>query len=242
MELLTKDELLCEVRKLEKEKNDIWEGVYLSLAKLTHELKTPLNSITGFGELIQYRTDDEKVLSYSDNILKCSKHLLSLVQNISDITTFHQKPIKLSYSIFNSGETIKEIIESFNNKDIKYTLIYNNICADYTRFKQLVYNLISNSLKFSDNKPVKIMTYLNKRFFCFEIKDYGEGIAETDYDKIFDLFTQVSTNKKDQIGSGIGLPLCKIITNAHGGDIQVVSEISRGSTFTFRLPIDKVTT
>ena len=250
LELLTRDELLHEVQNLKNEntllkaeQEQVWDKVRFLIANLTHEFKTPLNSIIGFGELIQYKVKEEKILNYSEKILNCSRHMLSLVLNIIDITTSQYKPMELSYSIFNSREIIQEVIESFSDSDIEYTLADKDICADYTRFKQLVYNLISNGLKFKEDKHIKIITYLDNDFFCFEITDYGEGISEENYKKIFDFFTQVTTDtKKKQSGSGIGLPLCKIIVEAHGGSIRVSSEIGKGSTFIFRLPIDKVMT
>lgn len=246
LDLLTRDELIEEVHRLKLENknlkiknSDLWNNVKILIAKLVHEFKTPLNSIIGFGELISYKTDDKKIKEYIENILNCSEHLLSLVQNIIDVSVHENKTMKLSYSIFNSRETIKEIIDSFN-EDIQYTLVDKNICADYTRFKQLVFNLISNSIKFKNGEKINIMTYVENNFFCFDITDYGEGIDKKDCERIFDLFIQVTPDsKKKQLGSGIGLALCKVITDAHKGNIGVKSKVGEGSTFTFKLPIDK---
>ena len=247
LELLTKDELIAEVHRLKTKNTDLkaenknlWKNFRVLIAQLVHEFKTPLNSIIGFGEIISYKECDVKIKEYINNILNCSKHLLSLVQNIIDISVSENKKLELSYSIFNTAEIIKDIVKSFNDKDISYTLIDKNICADYTRFKQLVFNLISNSVKFKNGKSVSIITYLDKDFFCFDITDFGEGIDKKDCRHVFDLFTQVTADsKKRKLGSGIGLALCKVIADAHGGKIFVESQKGEGSTFTFKLPIDK---
>ncbi|MCM1265441.1 MAG: HAMP domain-containing histidine kinase, partial [Candidatus Gastranaerophilales bacterium] len=170
-----------------------------------------------------------------------SKHMLSLIQDILDVTRSQYKPLELSYSFFNTKEAIEEIIKSFNNENLHYTIINYNICADYTRFKQLVYNLISNAIKFNKkNMPINILTYTEADNFCFEITDNGEGILEENYNKIFDFFSQVSKDSlKRQMGYGIGLSLCKSIAESHNGNINVSSDIGKGSTFIFKLPIDK---
>lgn len=235
------EELRAENSLLKKEQAEIWDTVKIMLAKISHEFKTPLNSILGFSELMTYRTKDEKLLSYSDNISSSSNHLLSLVQNIIDVTCTKYKPLEISYSLFQSGDTIEEVIQSFDTNNIRYTLINITLCADYMRFKQLVYNLISNALKYSNNKPVDIITYVEDDFFGFDITDYGDGISPEDNEKIFEFFTQVSDDKnKRNLGSGIGLALCKIIAEAHGGEICVCSERNKGATFTFKIPIRKI--
>jgi signal transduction histidine kinase len=148
----------------------------------------------------------------------------------------------LSYSFFDTKEVIENIIRSFKDVEISYTLVNISIWADYVRFKQLVYNLLSNAVKFIKTSPViQIITYVEDGDFCFQITDNGEGISEEYFDKIFDIFLQVSKdNLKRQIGSGIGLSLCKSIVDAHKGKIYVESKVGVGSMFTFKIPIDKV--
>lgn len=228
-----------EISRLKLENTKIWDNVKILIAKTSHEIKTPLNSIIGFSELFKCRTDDIKMVEYIDNILISSKHLLSLAENLIDITKPKDNPIKLVYSIFNTKNAINEVINSFQKGDIKSTIIDTTICADHTRFKQLIYNLISNALKYNKKgKPAAVITYIEDDSFCFEVTDYGEGIEEDNQDKIFEFFTQVSEDiNKRQIGSGIGLAICKIITDAHGGDIFVVSKKDEGSTFGFKIPI-----
>ena len=239
-------ELISEIKRL-KTKCDILDTERIKnidtiktlIAKISHEFKTPLNSIIGFSELIKYKTDDIKVLNYSKNILKSSEHMLSLVQDIIDISNTQNKPLELDYSIFSAKKAIEEVIKSFNIKNINSLLIDITICADYTRFKQLIYNLLSNAVKFSNSTKIDIITYTEENKFCFEITDYGELIKKEDYKKIFDLFVQVSENYRNKKkGSGIGLSLCKTIAESHGGTITVKSGIKTGTTFIFKLPIE----
>ena len=167
--------------------------------------------------------------------------MLALVQNISDIIKSQYTPLELEYGIFCPKEVIEEVIKSFYTKKINSVLIDVTIFADYTRFKQLVFNLISNALKYgADNQAVNILTYMENGNFCFEITDYGEGIEEKDIEKVFDFYTQFSKDRtKRQLGSGIGLSLCKTIVESHGGKIGVTSKIGEGSTFYFSLPAEK---
>ena len=157
------------------------------------------------------------------------------------------KPMELKYETFRPMEVIKDIIYSFDevikekNINFSYTMMDAELTADLKRFKQLIYNLISNALKF--NKPdgkIVVVTYVdeNKNYF-FEIKDSGDGIRKKDYEKIFNFFSQVNRDKlKRQQGSGVGLALCKVIANAHHGDIGFKSRLNVGSTFWFSIPKD----
>lgn len=236
-ELITElHKLKCKNKELETEKLQIRDMVQTLITKISHEFKTPLNSIIGFTELLKYNIKTPKERDYIDTISSSSQYMFSLIKDILDITRAKYKPLELSYRIFNAREVIEEIITCFRNDSLYYTLININICADYTRFKQLVYNLISNALKYNRaGYPSEIITYTEKKEFCFEITDYGEGIKEDDYEKIFDFFTPAAN--AHNLSSGIGLSLCKTITEAHRGSISVASGIGMGSTFTFKIPI-----
>ena len=143
-------------------------------------------------------------------------------------------------------ELIEDIITGFDdvvkqkNIHISYTITDMEISADEKRLKQVIYNLISNAIKF--NKPngtITIVTYIDEmQNFNFEIKDSGEGIRKNDYDRIFNFFNQINRNQlKRQQGSGIGLALSKMIVEAHNGKIGFHSRLRSGSTFWFKIPI-----
>ncbi len=215
------------------------------LASISHEFKTPLNSIIGFSEVLKEKCIDSNKLKYVDNISKSSKFLLSLIQDVLDLARSQANPMELKYEYFRPKEVIKDIIWGFDevrkekNIEFNYTLSDIIICADLRRFKQLIYNLVSNAIKFNKiNGKITIVTYLNeKKEFVFEIKDTGDGISKKDCSKIFNFFSQVNRNQlKRQQGSGVGLALCKTIAKAHGGDLSFKSRLSYGSTFWFSIP------
>ena len=171
--------------------------------------------------------------------------MLSLIQDILDMARSEYKQLELKYETFRPKDIIKDIIYSFDEvikeKNIKfsYTLMDVEITADLKRFKQLIFNLISNAVKFNKNGgKIVVVTYVDEhKNYIFEIKDSGDGIRKKDYDKIFNFFSQVNRNKlKRQQGSGVGLALCKVITDAHKGDIGFKSRLNNGSTFWFSLP------
>ncbi len=218
------------------------------LASIAHEFKTPLNSIMGFSELLAEKfekTDDAK---YLNNISKSSSYLMQFIQNILDYTKNEYGTMDLKPEKFRAKEIIDDIILSFDeirkekNITFNYTLSDITIKADLIRFKQLVYNLISNAIKFSkENSSISIVTFLNsKKEFTFEIQDKGDGISKRDLAKIFNFFTQVNRSElKRQKGSGVGLAICKKIARSHGGDLYVKSKLHQGSTFWFTIPQKK---
>lgn len=218
------------------------------LASIAHEFKTPLNSIMGFSELLAEKfekTDDAK---YLNNISKSSSYLMQFIQNILDYTKNEYGTMDLKPEKFRAKEIIDNIILSFDeirkekNITFNYTLSDITIKADLIRFKQLVYNLISNAIKFSkEDSSISIVTFLNsKKEFTFEIQDKGDGISKRDLAKIFNFFTQVNRSElKRQKGSGVGLAICKKIARSHGGDLYVKSKLHQGSTFWFTIPQKK---
>src|SRR5574344_914121 len=219
------------------------------LASISHEFKTPLNSIIGFSDMLKLKSKDSENFKYIDNISKSSRFLLSLIQDILDLSKAQNKPLELNYQVFRPKEIIKDIIlgveklKKEKDIEISYTLTDIELKADLRRFQQLIYNLISNAIKFNrQSGKITIVTYLNeKNEYVFEIKDTGDGISKKDCDKIFGFFTQVSSNQlKRQQGSGIGLALCKKIVEAHGGQICFKSRLNNGSRFWFTIPNQKV--
>lgn len=215
------------------------------LAGISHEFKTPLNSIIGFAEIIKSNNDGGENFKHVDNILKSSKHLLMLIEDILDVSKSQYKTLELNYSLFSPKDEIVQIIHTLEgmikekNINLNYTLTDIKISADVKRFRQLIYNLVSNAIKFNkQNGKISIFTYIKDDRFFFEITDTGDGISKRNYDKIFDFFSQVNRSQlKRQLGSGVGLAICKMITDAHNGEINFKSQIKKGSSFWFSLPI-----
>lgn len=227
----------------EKEKNNRARMEFL--ASVSHEFKTPLNSIIGFADLMVENLKGTTHEKYINNIQRSALFLMGLIQNVLDFSRSEYKPLELRLEKCKPKKIINDIIWSFDemrkekNLTFNYTLSDVTITADPLRFKQLVYNLISNAIKFSkENGVISIVSYINtNKEFIFEIKDSGDGISKKDLCKIFTFFTQVNRSQlKRQQGSGVGLAVCKKIAKAHGGDIFVKSRLHYGSTFWFVIP------
>lgn len=215
------------------------------LASISHEFKTPLNSIIGFAEILKSKDKSKDNYRYINNISQSSKHLLTLIEDVLDVSKTQYNSLELNYSLFSPKDEIAKIILNLEkmikekNIDLSYTLTDIKISADIKRFRQLIYNLGSNAIKFNkQNGKVSIFTYIKDDKFFFEITDTGDGISKRNYEKIFDFFSQVNRSQlKRQLGSGVGLALCKMITDAHKGEIGFKSQIKKGSTFWFYLPL-----
>ncbi|MFA7659121.1 MAG: GAF domain-containing sensor histidine kinase [Candidatus Gastranaerophilaceae bacterium] len=217
------------------------------LAGISHEFKTPLNSIIGFSEILKAKAQNRENFKYINNILQSSKHLLTLIEDVLDVSKSQSNILELNYTLFSPKNEISQIVlaleKMVQEKDISlnYTLTDIKISADIKRFRQLIYNLVSNAIKFNkQNGKINILTYVKEGKFFFEITDTGDGISKRSQEKIFDFFSQVNRSQlKRQLGSGVGLALCKIITDAHKGEINFKSKIKKGSSFWFSLPISE---
>lgn len=213
---------------------------------LSHEFKTPLNAIIGFTSLMEETEfQREKQVKFCGNILHASKHLLQLTTYTMDMARAETDKMVLDYSEFNPNDEIKEVLaileEKIVIKHLKLTvdLVDMYIIADKRRFKQLIYNLVANAIKFNKfGGEIEIKTSLCETNFYFVIKDTGKGIAQSRQDKIFEFFTNIDKyNFENESGSGIGLSLCKKIINLHGGEIDFESKENEGTTFVFSLPV-----
>lgn len=216
------------------------------IASLSHEFKTPLNTIIGFSEILQGNGDvnSSQINKYAENIFNCSKHLLRLIEDIQDASIAESGNINLYYENFNAKNLIQESISQLegliNKKNIQLNaqLIDTVIHADTKRFRQVIYNLFSNAIKFSDmNGKIKVISYLEEDCFHFEINNFGRIIDPKEKNKLFELFYQGNPSTKNNYeGAGIGLALCKKIINLHNGHIDYSSDATSGTTFTFSLP------
>jgi len=217
------------------------------LAGISHEFKTPLNSVMGFAEILKSRIKDSECSKYIHNISQSSSHLLTLIEDVIDVSKTQYNNLELNYTTIAPKELIVQILCNLDsmirekNIDIDYTLTDVKISADIKRFRQLIYNLVSNAVKFNKiGGKINIFTYMKDNKFFFEVTDTGDGISKRDYEKIFDFFSQVNRSQlKRQLGSGVGLAICKMITDAHNGEIGFKSQIKKGSSFWFSLPVNR---
>ena len=222
------------------------------LANMSHELRTPLNSIIGFSEILHDETFgsvNAKQSKYLNNILTSGKHLLQLINNILDLSKIEAGKMDLSYEMFSVSDAINEIITLTSplasKKSIEVTTVVEPeltvINADLAKFKQILFNLISNSIKFTpESGTLLIKAQRAGDMAQISVTDTGIGLSKENQKKIFMAFTQADASTSRQYGgTGLGLSLVKQFVNIHGGDIWVESEPDKGSTFTFTIPINK---
>lgn len=240
-----------EIKKLqieiEKQKKINAQKIEL-ISHLSHEFKTPLNAIIGFANLLKENKKPEKQNRYCENILSASKHLLHISEYTIDMARAETNKTELNYSEFCPHEIIEEIL-SILEKEItqKHLFIKTNlkktmITADKRRFKQLIYNLISNAIKYNIfGGSIWINTNFHKETFFFSIKDSGIGIPDEEKHKMFEFFSNIKNKDSDITEShGIGLALCKKIINLHNGELNFHSKINKGTTFWFYIPTKSI--
>ena len=220
------------------------------LANMSHELRTPLNSVIGFSDILTERIVgplNDKQSRYIENISSSGKHLLNLINDILDISKIEAGKMDLYYEVFDASQAVSEVISILNplaakkNIHLSYECNSSNIQinADKGKFKQMLYNLAGNSVKFTPSGGyVTIYLSVEDDALVTSIKDTGIGISENDQNILFKPFVQLDSavNRRFE-GTGLGLALVKNIVELHGGNIWLESELGKGSIFYFRVPI-----
>ena len=214
------------------------------LSNMSHEIRTPMNAILGYSQLLQ--EDDNLTKAQQENLKTINKsgaHLLELINDILDMSKIEAGRITLNPSDFNFIELLKEVEQLFKMKasqkniDLSFTIAKNvpkAIYADESKIKQVIINLIGNSLKFTSKGFVKVsIEKLKDHKLQIKIKDSGKGILKEEQDAIFKPFEQAKNDSKLEGGTGLGLAISKKFSNLMEGDIIVESEYKKGSEFTF---------
>jgi signal transduction histidine kinase len=218
------------------------------LANMSHELRTPLNAILGFSEVLLERLFgelNEKQDEYLQDILASGQHLLSLINDILDLSKVEAGRMELELSTFallellDNGLTI--VKERANRHRIALSLQVDpeigEIEADERKIRQIVFNLLSNAVKFTlDGGRVELSARRVDGMVRVAVRDSGAGIAPEDQAHIFEEFRQVGTGPAKTEETGLGLPLAKRFVELHGGSMWVESQVGSGSVFAFTLP------
>jgi len=220
------------------------------LASMSHELRTPLNGIIGFAEFLadgRPGTVNEKQKEYLEDILKSGQHLLHLINDMLDLVKVQAGKLELSPEVFEIRSGIEEVcavvhpIAEQKNIDVRVEIApgLDAITLDLQRFRQILYNLLSNALKFTDDGGVVTIKAdrLADGNIRLSVRDSGIGIAADDIPRLFTEFEQLETGIARRFGgTGLGLALTKSIVTLQGGSIDVESKVGIGSTFTVSLP------
>jgi PAS domain S-box-containing protein len=221
------------------------------LANMSHEIRTPINGILGFANLMEMRQfSREKEIQYLQIINNSGKHLLNLINDIIDIAKIEAGQVNIDYSqVFLPG-LFTEIAEFYQgeklrrNKDhieirisIPTNQEYQNFVTDPFRLRQIINNLVSNSLKFCEKGYIEIGYKPENNYLHFYVKDTGIGIKGDETQIIFDRFKQAGKSGKKKEGTGLGLAISKGLVELLGGEIGVESQLNQGSEFYFKLPL-----
>ncbi len=237
--------------RLEEEKRQLQELDRLKnrlMASVTHELKTPLNAIIGFSELLlsgTYGELEQRQRRYLENILAGGRHLLELINDILDYMRAQAESLALNLEELDAGELLRSAADIMRQEAARGGIELSveaesgghRVRADRRRVTQVLFNLLSNAIKFTPPGGRVIMrAFARENGVVMEVEDNGVGIAAEDQKRLFREFTQVGEGERRGGGAGLGLALSKKLVELHGGDIWVESEPGRGSKFSFFLP------
>jgi signal transduction histidine kinase len=218
------------------------------LANMSHELRTPLNAIIGFSQVLRERMFgelNEKQEEYLDDILSSGNHLLSLIDDILDLSKVEAGQVELEIAPFSLREALESgvvmVRERATLDGVRVALDANSgvdlVTGDERRIRQVIFNLLSNAVKFTPSGgAVDVRATQVNGEARVSVTDTGPGIAAEDHDRIFEEFQQTETGVEQREGTGLGLALSKRLVELHGGRIWVDSEPGKGSTFVFTLP------
>jgi CheY-like chemotaxis protein/two-component sensor histidine kinase len=235
-------ELSLYIYLLEREKKS---GMTFSkdifLASMSHEIRTPLNGIVGYAQLLQRTeglTDQQVQLISSLNI--CCLNLAQLINDILDYSKLSTGKIKLTYSDTTSEEMLSRALDILHSStgqhriDVKLENETERITIDKGKIIQILINLVSNAIKFTPpNGTISIYSWNVAPYIYYQIKDTGCGIDPRETHKLFQAFSQIQNDDRSSKGVGLGLAICKRLTELMDGKIEVVSSPQKGSIFTF---------
>lgn len=238
--------------KLKAEQSDYLKSAFL--ANMSHEIRTPMNAIIGFSELLEDETlNQEEKRTYLNIIQSNGNQLLKLISDILIFSQIESGHVTLQYGTINIIDFLNDIYKQFESelsksgKPIKIELDTaigksEELQTDSVRFKQIVFNLLTNAIKFTEIGTITIGAYLENNSLVLYVKDTGIGIPESKHKDVFKRFSQVENNQmRKASGSGLGLTIANDLIKQLGGKIHLKSEPGKGSTFFITHPLSPYT-
>jgi signal transduction histidine kinase len=220
------------------------------LANMSHELRTPLNAVIGFSEVLLERMFGElnaKQEEYLNDILSSGRHLLSLINDILDLSKIEAGRMELEAADFDLTQAIDNALTLVRERAARHGLVLETaldarlgeVHGDERKIKQVLLNLLSNAVKFTpQGGRIQVRAARVDGSVEISVSDTGVGIAAADHEVVFEEFRQVGTDyAKKREGTGLGLALARRFVELHGGRIWVKSQVGEGSTFTFTIPV-----
>ena len=252
---LSLDDLLDVIIAKKDEANQAAKSKSEFLSNMSHEIRTPINAILGMNEMILRESKETQTQEYADNIQNAGKMLLSLINDILDISKIESGRMEIIPVEYQMGSLINDMVNLFEpkvkEKHLKFQLeidseIPSTLHGDEVRIRQIMANLVSNAVKYTD--AGKVMLSVKQRrekedkvTLIFEVKDTGRGIRKEDIARLFESFQRVDEkNNRNIQGTGLGLTITKHFVEMMNGNIQVESEYGNGSTFRVELEQDIV--
>jgi PAS domain S-box-containing protein len=243
-------EEVAERERAQREADTANQAKSAFLANMSHELRTPLNAVIGFSELLEqqiFGTLNDKQRTYVGNVLVSGRHLLQLVNDVLDISKVEAGRMDLAYERTPIGsivDVVRGVIGGLAHKrgirlEVALPPGLPDVFIDPGRIKQVLYNLISNAIKFTPKGGVvRLTARADARSLTVSVSDTGIGIARADLPRLFREFEQLAQpNGTRPEGTGLGLALSRRLVELHGGRVEVESELGRGSTFSVHLPL-----
>ena len=218
------------------------------LASMSHELRTPLNAIIGFSQVLRegmFGPVNEKQSEYLDDIVSSGNHLLSLINDVLDLSKVEAGQVELEVGPFSLREALERgvvmVREQATEEGVQVELSagpeVDVIDGDERRIKQVIFNLLSNAVKFTPTGgEIDVSAIRVNGEVRVSVADTGPGIAPDDHERVFEEFQQTDAGLEQREGTGLGLALSKRLVELHGGRIWLESELGQGSTFVFTLP------
>lgn len=246
------EELAAKNRELEARNEEVERANRLKsefLSGMSHELRTPLHTIIGFTELLSEELEgllNPKQRRFVGHIQKDSQHLLALINDVLDLSKIESGRLELQREVFPVLEAIDETVSSVRPRceaksiRIEINIPYGmDLYADRLRFKQILYNLLSNATKFTPELGyIWVEVLRGESMIEVAVKDTGIGIPESQHESVFDKFYQVGQRQAGGLeGTGLGLAITRRLVEEHGGSIRLESRPGKGSCFTFSIPI-----
>jgi len=218
------------------------------LATMSHELRTPLNAIIGFSEVLQeqmFGELNERQLAYVRDVLEAGRHLLSLINDVLDLAKIEAGRLELELSQVAIPDVLRSAVSMHSERAARGRIEVSLsaepeaivVTADERRVRQVVFNLVSNAVKFTPaDGRIDVSARLEDGRAEIAVADTGPGISAEDLETIFEEFEQAADGKQAE-GTGLGLPLSRKLVELHGGRLWAESAPGEGSTFRFTIPI-----
>lgn len=220
----------------------------LFLSSMSHEMRTPMNAILGFAQLIEIDAEDELIKENSQEILQASRHLLELIDGLLDLSQIESGNLQLYIDSYNLKDILDFCLSTVKPSAEKRSIQIENkvdllpeikIQVDNKQFKQVVLNLLSNAIKYNEKNGSVTIDYSieDEKILCLSVTDTGIGIAPDNYNKLFNIFDRAGQECSNITGSGLGLAISKKLIESMNGTIGFESTVKEGTHFWIKVPL-----